>query len=162
MKDAGAALIRSDARARPFGGSTKTATDWGDNMTYHNALALAAMAAAVLAVGAARADEDYGPLQVIEAAGGKVLADPKGMTLYTFDKDADGKSACNGPCATNWPPLKASAGAKTTDSYTVIKRDDGAMQWAYKGKPLYTWKDDKKAGDITGDGVNKVWHIAKP
>ena len=38
--------------------------------------------------------------------------DAKGMTLYTFDKDAGGKSACNGPCATNWPPLMAGADAK--------------------------------------------------
>ena len=65
-------------RAQPSGGSTEIATDWGEKMTYRNALALAAMTAAVLAVGAARA-EDYGPLQVIEAASGKVLADPKGM-----------------------------------------------------------------------------------
>jgi predicted lipoprotein with Yx(FWY)xxD motif len=34
---------------------------------------------------------------------------------------------------------------------------------AYKGRPLYTWKDDKKPGDITGDGfLNGVWHIAQP
>jgi predicted lipoprotein with Yx(FWY)xxD motif len=40
---------------------------------------------------------------------------------------------------------------------------DGNKQWAYKGHPLYTWKDDKKPGDITGDGfANGVWHIAQP
>ena len=45
----------------------------------------------------------------------------------------------------------------------MIKRDDGAMQWAYKGKPLYTWAKDTKPGDITGDGfLNGVWHIAQP
>jgi predicted lipoprotein with Yx(FWY)xxD motif len=32
---------------------------------------------------------------------GDVLTGSNGMTLYTFDKDADGKSMCNGPCATN-------------------------------------------------------------
>ena len=42
-----------------------------------------------------------------QTAMGPVLADAKGMTLYTFDKDADGKSNCNGKCAENWPPLKA-------------------------------------------------------
>jgi predicted lipoprotein with Yx(FWY)xxD motif len=94
---------------------------------------------------------------------GGMLVDAKGMTLYTFDKDAGGKSACNGPCATNWPPLKASASDKAEGAYTMIKRDDGAMQWAYKGKPLYTWTKDSKAGDITGDGFNNgVWHIAQP
>lgn len=38
--------------------------------------------------------------------------DHNGMTLYTFDKDAGGKSMCNGDCATNWPPLKVTAGEK--------------------------------------------------
>jgi predicted lipoprotein with Yx(FWY)xxD motif len=90
-----------------------------------------------------------------------VLVDSKGMTLYTFDKDAGGKSACNGPCATNWPPLAAGADAKAEGDYTVITRDDGAKQWAFKGKPLYTWMKDQKPGDKTGDGVNNVWHVAK-
>ncbi|WEK31101.1 MAG: hypothetical protein P0Y58_02615 [Candidatus Pseudomonas phytovorans] len=85
-----------------------------------------------------------------------------GMTLYTFDKDADGKSMCNGDCATNWPPLMAKAGDKNEGKWTQIKRDDGSMQWAYDGKPLYTFVKDKKAGDMTGDGVKDVWHVAKP
>ena len=93
---------------------------------------------------------------------GEVLTDHKGMTLYTFDKDSGGKSMCNGDCATNWPPLMAGAGAKDEGGYTVVTRDDGSKQWAYKGKPLYTWVKDKKAGDATGDGVKDVWHVVKP
>jgi predicted lipoprotein with Yx(FWY)xxD motif len=47
--------------------------------------------------------------------------------------------------------------------YTIITRDDGTKQWAYKGRALYTWKNDKKPSDITGDGfLNGAWHIAKP
>ena len=118
----------------------------------------AAIAALVLA-NAAIAE----PAKTGDSAKGKVLTDAKGMTLYTFDKDAAGKSACNGPCATNWPPLMASASDKNEGAYTMIKRDDGAMQWAYKGKPLYTWVKDTKPGDVTGDGFNNgVWHIAQP
>jgi len=88
--------------------------------------------------------------------------DHAGMTLYTFDKDAGGKSMCNGDCATNWPPLKVMDGEKAEGKWTQIKRDDGSMQWAYDGKPLYTFVKDKKAGDMTGDGVKDVWHVAKP
>jgi predicted lipoprotein with Yx(FWY)xxD motif len=86
------------------------------------------------------------------------------MTLYTFDKDApgSGKSACNGPCATNWPPLAAAADAKAFGDYAILTRDDGGRQWSYKGKPLYLWSKDAKPGDKTGDGVNNVWHVAKP
>jgi predicted lipoprotein with Yx(FWY)xxD motif len=88
--------------------------------------------------------------------------DAKGMTLYTFEKDAGGKSACNGPCAANWPPLMAGADAKPSGDWTVIARDDGGKQWAYKGKPLYTWTKDTKPGDKTGDGfLNGAWHAAK-
>jgi hypothetical protein len=61
-----------------------------------------------------------------------------GMTLYTFDRDTvgSGKSVCNGPCATNWPPLMAAADAQPSGEWTVVKRDDGSSQWAYKGRPL--------------------------
>jgi predicted lipoprotein with Yx(FWY)xxD motif len=93
-----------------------------------------------------------------------VLTGKNSMTLYTFDKDAAGagKSVCNGPCATNWPPLVAAADAKDMGDYTVVTRDDGSKQVAYKGKPLYFWAKDAKPGDKTGDGFNSVWHTAKP
>jgi predicted lipoprotein with Yx(FWY)xxD motif len=94
---------------------------------------------------------------------GAVLTDTKGMSLYTFDKDSEGKSACNGPCTTNWPVLKAEAADKADGGYSIITRDDGSKQWAYKGKPLYTFAKDAKPGDITGDGfLNGAWHLAQP
>ena len=90
------------------------------------------------------------------------LTNASDMTLYTFDKDAAGKSACNGPCAANWPPLMAASGASGSGDWTIVTRDDGSKQWAYKGKPLYTWVKDQKAGDKTGDGfANNAWHTAK-
>jgi predicted lipoprotein with Yx(FWY)xxD motif len=93
-----------------------------------------------------------------------VLVGPNGMTLYTFDKDTagSGKSVCNGPCATNWPPFVATESDQASGDYTVITRDDGSKQWAVKGKPVYYWAKDSKPGDKTGDGFNKVWQTAKP
>ena len=93
-----------------------------------------------------------------------VLTNSAGMTLYTFDKDVagSGKSVCNGDCAVKWPPLIASAGDKAQGDYSVVTRDDGSKQWAYKGKPLYRWIKDQKPGDMTGDGVNNAWRTAKP
>lgn len=93
---------------------------------------------------------------------GGILVDAAGMSLYTFEKDpaGGGKSVCNGPCAANWPPLAASAKDAGRGDFSVINRDDGAKQWAYKGKPLYRWIKDQKPGDKTGDGFNKVWHLA--
>lgn len=93
-----------------------------------------------------------------------MLVGPNDMTLYTFDKDmaGSGKSVCNGPCATNWPPLMAGDGDKGQGDYSVITRDDGKKQWAFKGKPLYFWIKDSKPGDATGEGFNGVWRVAKP
>lgn len=93
-----------------------------------------------------------------------ILVGPNGMTLYTFDRDTagSGKSVCNGPCAVNWPPLMASESDQPSGDYSVLTRDDGKKQWALKGKPLYYWIKDGKAGDKSGDGVQNVWHIVKP
>ncbi|QQZ42032.1 hypothetical protein IF690_00370 [Pseudomonas sp. SK3(2021)] len=92
-----------------------------------------------------------------------MFVDHKGMTLYTFAKDTGGKSMCNDKCAANWPPLMAASGDKAMGEWTVIQRDDGSMQWAYDGKPLYTFVMDKKAGDMTGDGkMDGAWKVAKP
>lgn len=92
------------------------------------------------------------------------LVGPAKMTLYVFDRDTagSGKSACNGPCAANWPPLMAAADAKPEGDWSLVMRDDGSRQWAYKGRPLYYWSKDQKPGDKTGDGFNKVWHTATP
>ena len=93
-----------------------------------------------------------------------VYVNGAGMTLYTFDRDAagSGKSVCNGPCATNWPPLVAAAGAAGAGDWSVVTRDDGTRQWAFKGKPVYTWVRDQKPGDRTGDGFNNAWRLARP
>ena len=95
-------------------------------------------------------------------ANGALVA-ANGMTLYTFDKDAanSGKSQCNGPCAALWPPLMATATDQPSGAYTVITRDDSARQWAFKGKPLYFYQADQKAGDRAGDNFKDVWHIVK-
>ena len=92
-----------------------------------------------------------------------VLVAANGMTLYTFDNDkaGSGKSVCNGPCAGLWPPLMAAASDQPGGGYSVVTRDDGSRQLAYKGKPLYFYKADQKAGDRSGDNFKDVWHIVK-
>jgi len=113
---------------------------------------------ALLYAGAAQAAE---PAKIMNSSAGKVWTDSKGMTLYTFDKDSKGKSDCYGKCAVNWPPLKASASAKASGNWSVVKRKGGGAMWAYDGKPLYTFIGDKKPGDVNGNGKAGVWHVAK-
>jgi len=120
---------------------------------------LALTAAIVLTLGAC-ATMSPAPASVADG----VLVGPNMMTLYTFDRDpaGTGKSVCNGPCATNWPPLMAGADAKASSDWSIVVRDDGSRQWAFKGKPVYFWIKDQKPGDRSGDGFNSVWRLARP
>ncbi|MBX3454224.1 hypothetical protein [Ferrovibrio sp.] len=121
------------------------------------------LAAAMLAFSLAACAGSMAPAKSADTGIGQVLVDGKSMTLYTFDRDSTpGKSACNGPCAQNWPPLMAADGASASGDWSVITRDDGGKQWAYKGKPLYTWMRDQKPGDTTGEGFNNIWRVARP
>ena len=121
-------------------------------------IAFSMLLSAALVACAATSDQ-MAPAKMMDG----MLTGSNGMTLYTFDRDAagSGKSVCNGPCATNWPPLMAAEGQTASGDYSVITRDDGKKQWALKGKPLYFWAKDAKPGDKTGDGFNGVWHIVK-
>ena len=97
---------------------------------------------------------------------GQFLTDSQGMTLYIFTKDTagSGKSVCNDDCAANWPPYfveGAMLPEGTPGELTTITRDDGTMQLAYNGMPLYLWVSDTAPGDVTGQGVGDVWFVAE-
>jgi len=124
-------------------------------MIVRTALAAAALLLAVTSAQAAPPGQSHTTL-------GYVLTDEKGMSLYIFDKDVDGKIACVDACAQNWPPLMAAAADKATGDYSIVNRADGAKQWAYKGKPLYRWIKDMKPGDTSGDGFKDLWKVARP
>jgi len=121
------------------------------------------LSALVLAAALAAGCASMGGAAPAKVADG-VFVGTNDMTLYTFDRDAAGagKSVCNGQCATLWPPLMAAAGASASGDWSIVTRDDGGKQWAYKGKPVYFWSKDQKTGDRTGDGVADVWRLARP
>ena len=89
---------------------------------------------------------------------GSVLVDARGRTLYVFDKDQHGRSACYGACATYWPPLLSSAKPRQAKGVRasllgLITRTDGKRQVTYAGHPLYRFIGDKSAGQTTGEGL---------
>ncbi len=95
-------------------------------------------------------------------------ADLAGFSLYVFDNDAAdtdgdgaGDSDCNGGCAQAWPPLFADKAATPVGGYSLITRDDGAIQWALNGEPLYFFASDDAPGDVNGDQAGGVWHLAR-
>ncbi len=90
------------------------------------------------------------------------LVNVNGLTLYAFDGDArrDGQLCAASGCEIAWVPLKAPAIAAGSGAFSLVTRADGAQQWAYRGRPLYTYKGDKLPGDVHGAGVDKRWTVA--
>jgi predicted lipoprotein with Yx(FWY)xxD motif len=101
---------------------------------------------------------------------GRILVDSRGRTLYLFEKDRNGKSACAGQCAAFWPPLIASgkpraAGTAKASLVGTTKRADGRLQVTYNHHPLYTFVKDTKKGQTNGEGVNGFgagWDVVSP
>lgn len=86
-----------------------------------------------------------------------------GNTLYVFDNDlGSAGSTCNEACADAWPPVLVTDGAvDNMPGLSVITRDDGSLQAAYQGRPLYFYAADTAAGEMNGQGVNGVWWVVK-
>ena len=99
---------------------------------------------------------------------GTYLTGANGHSLYLFAGDNGNQSACNGACATNWPPLTGAAaqtsGAANDAETGTITRSDGSTQITYGGHPLYYYAGDAKAGDTSGQGLDvnggKWWLVA--
>ena len=92
---------------------------------------------------------------------GDVLTTPDGMTVYIYDKEAEGSASCYGACAEDWPPVLAPADAKPFGEFSLVKRIDGTRQWAYRGKPLHLYRDDSAPGDAKGDDFEGFWHVVE-
>src|ERR1700712_753648 len=98
-------------------------------------LSITALFAAAISLAGISAASAAPPTKTGTTTKGPALTDAKGMSLYTFDKDA----ACTAPAAPTGPALKAEAGDAPGDGYPTVPRDAGSRQWAHKGKPLYTF-----------------------
>jgi predicted lipoprotein with Yx(FWY)xxD motif len=134
--------------------------------------AVATLAAGVLIpVGlASAAKSGSATVSVHRSKFGRILVDSRGRSLYMFHKDMRGKSTCYGACATDWPPLIASAklragsGAKAS-LLGMTRRKDGRRQVTYKGHPLYRFIQDTKPGQTNGQGLNFFggeWNLVSP
>ena len=104
---------------------------------------------------------DYTPNYMMSTSIGPVMTTPQGATVYTFDGDQIGKSNCYAECATQWPPMIAGDGAYPYGRMSLASRYDGQRQWAYDGKPLYTYAEDDMHGDVKGENLGNVWHVVQ-
>jgi predicted lipoprotein with Yx(FWY)xxD motif len=106
-------------------------------------------------------------LAAISGIPGKALVGSNGHTVYLFEADKNGTSACSGACAAAWPPVTVSgtpkAGSGISQAQLVtIKRSDGTMQLTYHGHPLYYFTADTAAGTARGQGLNAFgakWYV---
>jgi predicted lipoprotein with Yx(FWY)xxD motif len=102
-------------------------------------------------------------ISLVQEANDYHFTDDDGGALYTFDRDSAGESACVGQCATRWLPVPASGDAHQVGDWAPIRRNDGSLQWAYKGKPVYTFTGDTNPGQHNGDGADDgAWHWLNP
>lgn len=140
------------------------------------AVALAALLAVALAalVAAAGASATQATKRVAKQApnaglGQTILTTTKNRTLYSLSAETNGRFICTGSCLSIWRPLLVPAGVKPKGPVRLgtIERPEGKTQVTYKGRPLYSFSGDSKAGDVNGEGIEDVgtWHaasIAKP
>ena len=102
---------------------------------------------------------------------GQTLVDGQGRTLYLFQADKAGKSACNGACTSAWPPYlsngtpRARTGVAGALLATSIRGDGGGIQVTYRGHPLYYYAGDSRPGDAAGQGLDQFgakWYVLAP
>jgi predicted lipoprotein with Yx(FWY)xxD motif len=97
----------------------------------------------------------------------KVLVNRKGLTLYSLSVETRGKFICKDQlCLSLWTPLVVPKGATPTGALHLgtVKRPDGRIQVTYRGRPVYTFTQDRKPGDVKGNGFKDVgvWRPASP
>jgi len=100
-----------------------------------------------------------------EALGKTVLTTTGGRTLYSLSVEKHGRFICTASCLAEWHPLTVPAGTHPTGPVklgTIERPDNGKTQVTFKGRPLYRFAGDTKAGDANGEGIRDVgtWHAA--
>jgi predicted lipoprotein with Yx(FWY)xxD motif len=100
-------------------------------------------------------------ISVVQESNSYVFCVGEARAIYSNDADSRGKSRCNDGCSKIWPPVRANNDSRSVGFWTVLVRLDGSRQWAYKGRPVYTYSKDV-AGKAMGDGIKGIWHQMKP
>jgi predicted lipoprotein with Yx(FWY)xxD motif len=127
------------------------------------AAALVALLAPAVA-GAGQASKRVAKRAENATLGRTILTTTRGRTLYSLSAETGGRFICTGACLSTWHPLVVAAGVKPTGPAKLgtIERPEGRTQVTFKGRPLYSFAGDTKAGDVKGEGIKDVgtWHAA--
>jgi predicted lipoprotein with Yx(FWY)xxD motif len=90
--------------------------------------------------------------------GQTILVNRNGRTLYSLSVERNGRFICTSSCMSVWKPLVVAKGSVPTGAahLSAVQRPDGRRQVAYRGRPLYTFSGDMRAGDVKGNGFKDV------
>ncbi|WP_405875346.1 hypothetical protein [Streptomyces sp. NBC_00005] len=108
---------------------------------------------------------DTSTVRTSESPIGKILVDGGGRTLYLFTEDGKNTNSmnCDAACLKLWPPLEGKPKAGSGVDAGLIGTTKGDKpQATYAGHPLYYYADDRKAGDLKGQGIDKIWYALDP
>ena len=101
---------------------------------------------------------------------GRVLFDANDQAIYVFEVDGPNQSNCTSDdCVKAWPPVlteeNPTAGAGVDAALLgTIRRDDGARQVSYNGRPLYFYEHEGP-GEIKCHNVDLhggLWWVITP
>jgi len=95
--------------------------------------------------------------QVLSSSSGRLIVNKERYSVYTWDGDGPNVSNCQAECLTQWTPVRAPEIATPRDGWTIIKRAAGVNQWAFRGKPLYTYNYERGLRSFWGADV-PGWH----
>lgn len=123
-------------------------------------LSLVGLLSVFVSEGSTAADPTPSNIASREMGAGTLYTTASGATLYTYlrDRETPGGSACNEGCAEVWPPALVPEGAEPVGDWTMITRQTGEEQWAYKGKPVYTFIEDTHSDAMVGIRTTGTWN----
>ena len=95
-----------------------------------------------------------------------ILVNLRGLSLYSLSAERNGRFICtDASCLSLWKPLLIAGGKQPAGARSLgaIKRPDGKRQVTYRGRPLYRFAEDRKRGDVRGEGFRDVgvWRAAR-
>ena len=100
----------------------------------------------------------------LESGKGFAFQNSYGAAFYTYDRDRPNTSTCLDKCAEIWVPVYPSARnpADIGTTWKLVNRPDGTQQWAYNGRPLYTFGYAENAPSPTAKDTADHWHKLEP
>lgn len=106
---------------------------------------------------------DTSTIEAADSSLGEILVDGSGRTLYLFTEDGENSNAmdCDAECLKLWPVVEGepSAGDGVDADLIGTTTTEGTAQATYAGHPLYYYANDESAGDVNGQGIDKIWYV---